>query len=98
MHPVAHLVITAAVSRRPYDLMMGLAPDIPNIAVLCASEWCSEQDPRVLMSRISHSPITVLVVLLATQGRGWAYALHWFLDALSHPSYQWMYPFLRKKD
>ena len=96
MNVVGHLISTLFVSRKPIDLMLGLAPDLANPTFIFEYGWVRESDPRVQASRILHSPLVVVAILLLTRGRGWAYALHWALDVTTHEPYQVFWPFIKE--
>lgn len=69
-----------------------MAPDLPNLLFVTRREWLPDNDPRVLLSRVSHSPLTVALVLLLSRGKAWPYALHWICDSLTHERKQWTWP------
>lgn len=74
-----------------------MLPDVANLTFLWEHEWVSEDDVRVRASRILHSPVTVVIVLLLTRGRWWPYALHWLMDVPVHAPHQVFWPFVKEK-
>lgn len=95
MSPLAHVIASYLPRRSWSDVAIGLAPDIPNLLLVTHRTRLPEQDWRVRLSRMSHSPLTVSLVLLMSRGKAWAYALHWLCDAYTHHRRQWLWPFQR---
>ena len=91
-HPIEHAIAAYIVRRKLSDVAWTLAPDLGNLFLFTASEKLPEQDIRVRLSRITHSPLTVIALLCLTKGRAWSYALHWLMDSTTHPRKQWMWP------
>lgn len=97
MNPVQHTVISLAAGG-PDAIPMGLAPDICNLLFVFEAERIPESDWRVRLSRISHSPLVVVALMIVAPKRAWPYALHWMCDSLTHEPYQWMWPFIRRNE
>lgn len=95
MTPAQHLTITAMLSKRVRDYVYALLPDTANVLLVTRREWLPESHPYVRASRVLHSPIVVLALIVATRGRAWAYGLHWLCDAATHERGQWLWPFYR---
>lgn len=95
MHPAAHALLSYLPRRSLVDVAVGLSPDLPNLLFIGKRTRLPDSDARVRASRISHSPLTVALVLYVSRGRAWAYAGHWLCDALTHERKQWLWPFIR---
>ena len=75
-------------------VLAGIAPDLGNVFLL-TPERLPERDWRVRLSRVTHSPLTVVALLALSPEWAWPYALHWACDAITHQSHQWLWPFVR---
>lgn len=96
MTPLEHAVLSFLPRGRAIDVVVGLAPDIANLALVGRSNWIPEAHPVVRASRILHSPLTVAVLMVWTRGRAWPYMLHWLCDVATHADRrQWSWPFVR---
>lgn len=96
MNPIAHAFASYLPHRKRSDVIIGLLPDLPNLLLVTKRTRLPETDWRVRASRVSHSPLIVVIVLVMSRGEGWAYALHWLMDSPVHPAHQWLWPFRRK--
>ena len=77
-------------------MIYALLPDIANLTFIFYREHVLEHDARVVASRILHSPIVSIVLLILTRGRAWPYALHWVCDFATHPKRHTLWPFIIK--
>ena len=73
-----------------------MAPDLANLSFIWRKERLPESSPYILASRIMHSPLTVVALLVITRGRAWPYALHWAADVASHPLHCTLWPFVKE--
>jgi hypothetical protein len=100
MAPLTHLGVTFALARRRgvhiSDLLWTLAPDAANPLFILERTRVHEDDPRVRLGRMLHSPLVAFSLFMLTRGRAWPYLVHWICDAITHEPYAVLWPFVRR--